>query len=357
MKILWLNGRPETNPGGTEQHTVDFVRALKQIKWIDLYLAVAKDSFADIKIDLEKKIYVRFRSELAPLSTFRLIREVLKIRPDFIIANNGNEYLNALASAKAAGSKLILFRHMVARQPFLLKKIVFPRVHRILAVSEYVKEFLVSEEGVEPDKVEVVYNFIDPDEFNYSEERRKEVRRRLSFKDDDVVLLFCGKVEKGKGIYEFIETFKSLRKKYKNLRAIVVGGGSKLEEVKRIFKGDKRVLILGPREHVAEFFIASDIFLMPTHANESFGRTIIEAFATKTAVVAFAVGNIPYLITHNLNGFLAEKGNVKTLIELTDKLIKNQNLRKSFEEEAYNTYIRKFHRDNVLKTFVEVLSL
>jgi len=204
MRILWLNGRPETNPGGTEQHTVDFVKALSKERGIELFLGVAKDSFVDKNTEGVYKFYVRFRSEVSPLSTLKLLKKAVDVKPDILVANNGNEYLNAFLSARIAGAKLLLFRHMVARQPYLLKRIVFPRAHRILAVSDYVREFLVREEGVDESKVEVVYNFVDPEEFEFSEERRLKAREKLGIGERDVVLLYCGKVERGKGIYEFL---------------------------------------------------------------------------------------------------------------------------------------------------------
>ncbi len=352
MKILWLNGRPETNPGGTEQHTIDFVKAISKERDIELFLAVARDSFVDRNTEGVKKFYVRFRSEFSPLSTLKLVKEAIRIKPDILIANNGNEYLNAFLSAKVSGAELVLFRHMVAKQPLLLKKLVFPRAYRILAVSDYVKEFLVRKEGVYEEKVEVVYNFIDPEEFEFSEERRREARERLGIAKEDVVLLYCGKVERGKGIYEFLEVFEAVKERYSNVKALVVGGGSELEETKARL-GEK--VVRGPQKRVADFFMASDIFLMPTHAEESFARTVVEAFASKTAVVATSKGNIPYLVENGVNGFLVKPGDVKSMLDKTIKLIENRELRASFQERAHGLYMSKFHRDVVLEKFINAI--
>ncbi|RMA93074.1 glycosyltransferase family 4 protein [Hydrogenothermus marinus] len=356
MKVLWLNGRPVKNPGGTEQHTVDFANSLKKVKDIELFLAVAKDSFVNSKLeDFNNKIYVKFKAEFAPRNSYKLIKESLRIKPDVIIANNGNEYVNAFVAGKLSKARIFLFRHMVANQPFTIKKFIFPNVDKILAVSDYVKEFLINEEKVDPDKIDVIYNFIDPEEFKYSDEKKKEIRKELNFSEEDMIMLFCGKVEIGKGINEFIEVFRILKNKHKNLKAILVGGGKKLKEIKKIFEGNKDILILGPQKKVAKFYIASDIFLMPTYANESFGRTIIEAFATKTSVVATDLGNIPYLIKDGVNGFLTKVRDINDMIKKVNILIENKQLRNKFQEESYQIYNKKFHKDVVFNKFLNLI--
>ena len=50
------------------------------------------------------------------------------------------------------------------------------------------------------------------------------------------------------------------------------------------------------------FYAASDIICVPSKS-ESFGRTVIEAFATNRPVVASAVGGITETIKEGVNGF------------------------------------------------------
>lgn len=43
LKLMWINANPNPNPGGTEAHSVDFIRYLENIKDIELYKVVAKE--------------------------------------------------------------------------------------------------------------------------------------------------------------------------------------------------------------------------------------------------------------------------------------------------------------------------
>ena len=75
---------------------------------------------------------------------FRALEETLK--PDFVIGNNGNEYINTFLAAKLSSSKIILFRHMLNYQPFFVKKFILPNVDKIFAVS-YASKLRLMKDG------------------------------------------------------------------------------------------------------------------------------------------------------------------------------------------------------------------
>ncbi len=52
-------------------------------------------------------------------------------------------------------------------------------------------------------------------------------------------------------------------------------------------------------------YSAADVFVVPS-LQENLPNTIMEAMASGTPCVAFAVGGIPELIDHKLNGYLAK---------------------------------------------------
>ncbi|EDP73000.1 glycosyltransferase family 4 protein, partial [Hydrogenivirga sp. 128-5-R1-1] len=307
MKILWINGNPNKNPGGTETHSIHFINSLKDK--VDLFAAISKDSFVDknIELDAEKKLYISINGELSPISTYKLIKFAKKIRPDFVIGNNGNEYINTFITAWISGAKAVLFRHMTNKQPFFIKKFIFPRVYKVIAVSDYVKEKLVSE-GVSKDKIAVIPNFLEKN-FIFNEEKRKLFRKKFNVKDKFVVL-FVGKIDEGKGIFDFLEAVNKAKRDIPELYAFVIGTGKDLEKSKQFckkYKCEDFVKFEGRINNPLVYYLISDVFIMPSLADESFARTVIEAMATKTAVIAYPSGNIPYIISNLKNGILTEK--------------------------------------------------
>jgi glycosyltransferase involved in cell wall biosynthesis len=349
---LWINGNPNPNSGGTETHSIHFVKELLKEKDIDLYLALAENSFVDKNLKFfpeNKKIYIKIKGEFSPLSTIKLINFAKKIKPDYIIGNNGNEYINTFIAAKFSNSKPVVFRHMTNKQPFFLRKFVLPKMYKIFAVSDYVKEGLLKQ-GIK-ENVEVLPNFLEKD-FIFNKEKREKIRKKLNI-DSKQVILFVGKF--GKGINDFLEVikyFKNDSSKY----FIIIGYGKEEEQVKEFIKKDSledKVLFLGQVKNPYEYYLASDIFIMPSKADESFGRTVIEAMATKTVVVAYPSGNVKYLIKNKNTGFLTSEKNPQEIIDIINKLDKET--QRKIKENAFNFYNENFNRDTVINKFKSFL--
>ncbi|RMH01712.1 MAG: glycosyltransferase family 1 protein, partial [Aquificota bacterium] len=127
MKILWLNGNPNPNFGGTEIHTIQMVRELKKYG-VDVLLACSKGSYVDKHTQGIEKHYVTFKNSLSALNTLKLYKLLKEAKPNFLIANNGKEYPNALLAGKLAGTKVVFFRHMEKMKQWLVRKLVFPYV-------------------------------------------------------------------------------------------------------------------------------------------------------------------------------------------------------------------------------------
>ena len=101
---------------------------------------------------------------------------------------------------------------------------------------------------------------------------------------------------------------------------------------------------LGNILDMRNFYAASDIICVPSKS-ESFGRTVIEAFATSRPVVASAVGGILETIKDGVNGFLVEYNDTEKLAEVLIELIENKTLARKISEEARNCVALEYTAD------------
>jgi len=101
---------------------------------------------------------------------------------------------------------------------------------------------------------------------------------------------------------------------------------------------------LGNIPDMRNFYAASDIICVPSKS-ESFGRTVIEAFATSRPVVASAVGGILETIKDGVNGFLVEYNDTEKLAEVLIELIENKTLARKISEEARNCAALEYTAD------------
>ena len=64
---------------------------------------------------------------------------------------------------------------------------------------------------------------VDIDKFKPNLETRKKTRKEIKVNDNDVILLFVGRLNKDKGVFDLLRAFNSLTKTFKNIKLLMVG--------------------------------------------------------------------------------------------------------------------------------------
>ena len=140
-----------------------------------------------------------------------------------------------------------------------------------------------------------------------------------------------------------VETANYLKNKGIEFHLDVIGAGA-LEQMVRdkilAYGLEEQVSLLGfmKPEEVRSHMEAADVFLITSDKIEGWGAVANEAMNSGCAVVAdHMIGSAPYLIVQGENGFVYRDGDVNMLFELTERLIKDEALRRSLGEKAYHT--------------------
>jgi len=106
----------------------------------------------------------------------------------------------------------------------LLEKFTATRADQILCVSQYSYNHFLRQ-GIDSAKMKIVKNGIDVKKFK---------PKRPIFSNNDVQILYAGRLGEEKGVNLLIEAFGLLRKEYKNLKLLIVGEGSYEASIKRM---------------------------------------------------------------------------------------------------------------------------
>lgn len=104
-------------------------------------------------------------------------------------------------------------------------------------------------------------------------------------------------------------------------------------------------------ERMALYYQAANIYAMPALV-ESFGKTITEAMACGTPVVATAVGGIPEQITDGSTGYLVPMSDVGAMAEAVQHLLGDEDLSKSMGSAAAEHARRNFGLDRQVDSFL-----
>lgn len=182
-------------------------------------------------------------------------------------------------------------------------------------------------------------------------------------------LLFTGRINPLKGLFELVEAVCELRKEGINVRLNIVGWES--EEGKPVEKeltlkiknlGLTDFVIFHGRKAVGnelnKMYRMADIYVLPSH-EEGFPRTIWEAMANGLPVITTDVGGIPKFLTHNQNVFMIKPKNSVFISEAIKLLITNKDLRKRLikngqEIARENTLeIQTKHIINIIKSLID----
>jgi glycosyltransferase involved in cell wall biosynthesis len=151
---------------------------------------------------------------------------------------------------------------------------------KIIAVSNFTKNMIVNNYGIDPNKVEVVHNAVEFTDYNT--ERRK-------INNYDKVVLFLGRITLQKGPDYFIESASKVLKKMSNVKFIIAGSGDMeykmIEKAAQMGIGDK-VLFAGFLEgaDIDRAYKMADVYVMPS-VSEPFGITPLEAMRNGTPVI------------------------------------------------------------------------
>lgn len=99
-----------------------------------------------------------------------------------------------------------------------------------------------------------------------------------------------------------------------------------LEEAeRRLLLPDRYLHGVSPAE-VARALRGCDLLLFPSRAEEGFGLPVLEAMAAGVPVVASAVGGIPDVVKHGVNGLLVAPGDTLDLLRAMRRLLREPRL-------------------------------
>ena len=170
---------------------------------------------------------------------------------------------------------------------------------RVIAVSHMTKSIIQHRYGVDPQKIDVVYNGIEN-----NDRGGQPTIPRATIKKTDKIVLFLGRVTMQKGPEYFIEAAKKVLEKFDKVKFVVAGSGDKIKEVidlatthgighKVLFTGFLR----GP--DVERVFRMADVYVMPS-VSEPFGIAPLEAISHDVPVIISKTSGVAEVLKHAL---------------------------------------------------------
>jgi glycosyltransferase involved in cell wall biosynthesis len=196
------------------------------------------------------------------------------------------------------------------------------RVDGFIATSRFIGGRW-AEAGIDPGKIDVVHTGVDPLDYPFGGgAERDQARSQLDIPIDRFVALYFGRLEPEKGVDVLLRAWRRLALPRDRAELVVLGSLVPIPDPDRPPKRlveltTPSVRFLPSQRDVVTPLHAADVVVVPSLAQEAFGRVVIEALLTGRPVLGSRVGAIPEILTGELSRFLFEPGDDE---ELASKL-------------------------------------
>nr|WP_321222262.1 glycogen synthase [uncultured Psychroserpens sp.] len=190
-----------------------------------------------------------------------------------------------------------------------IEKTAIEMADAIIAVSEETKNDVLKHFNVQEQKIKVIYNGINLEEYKPTSDTSALERYNVDITKPYV--LFVGRITRQKGIIHLINAIKHIDK---NTQVVLCAGAPDTKEIElemqesvaKVQENRDNVIWISEmlnKKDIIQFYSHADVFCCPS-IYEPFGIINIEAMACNTAVVASAVGGIKEVVVHNETGLL-----------------------------------------------------
>ena len=214
---------------------------------------------------------------------------------------------------------------------------------KIFAISEAVRRCVVEIGGVDPAKVEVLYDGVDLDRFS-PREPDTALRGELLPADSFPVLGCVGRFDIRKGQRTLIEAVGIAQKRFRGTKLLLVGDGKLSEELRdyaaRLGAADA-IVFCGMRKDVERYLSVMDFFVLPSF-HEGLSVALLEAMAMKRLVVATNVGGVPEVVESGVEGILVPAGNALEIVRAIEYILDHPQVAAAMREAARRKVEAKF---------------
>ncbi|MHB8711802.1 MAG: glycosyltransferase family 4 protein [Trichloromonadaceae bacterium] len=156
-----------------------------------------------------------------------------------------------------------------------------------------------------------------------------------------------------KGHLISLAAIKQIIKSKLDVKLIIAGEGPTFPLISKYIKLnglENQVCLIGRQEDIPKFFSEIDIFILPSF-KEGLPIALLEAMASRKAVIATKVGEIPNVIKNRVNGLLISINDSNILSDYILELMNDETLRKELGDAAFNTVKDSFTSYEMTKRY------
>lgn len=367
MKVCYITPYPLRSVSGVSNVVTQLCRGLKarNIDHIVITARLKDEVEKDQEVEAVEFDVSRIRNFRDILLGLRTFIHIIKNRDEIDLLHLHSPHMQpmmAAISGKVLGKPVIITIHGRFPKPrSVLRKLYFWFTTKVsTSLSDaitFVDEDAKKHYGVR--KGMVIKNGIDTEIFSPDPRSRRETRSQMGLSEDDVVLIYIGRLAANKGAFDLLNVISDANKfTNRGIKLILVGSGEKdkISNKIRSLGIEKDVFLMDATSNVVPYYQVSDIFVLYSQF-EGLPIVLLEASSCALAIISTRVGGIPDLVQDGENGFLLEHGDYTSLVNRTKLIAEDALLRKNIGDKARENVIENYNIDNMIDSYVNLYNI
>jgi glycosyltransferase involved in cell wall biosynthesis len=298
------------------------------------------------------KVYMLNRYDLTIITDMRALNIygfLFRILPSqYIPVFHGAEVLVHLRKGKARSVKRWMLRQLIHHSKMCV------------SVSDYVKQAIVDEIAVDEEKISVIHNGIDAEEFRCkNRETIDEIRGELNLRGKKVIITMS-RLIKEKNHELMIKMMAKYRNSMKGISYLIVGDGPEKAYLQNLAKQhgvSDDIIFFGeidsrdPRKSC--LYELAHVYVMPS-SRETFGISFLESGVSGLPSIGSRVGGIPEIIIEGKTGFLISFS-VSELHARLKSILENDELLREMGHKARKRILENFDKRPITEKWIQML--
>ena len=249
-----------------------------------------------------------------------------------------------------------------------VEKTAIEMADAVIAVSDGTRNDVLKHFNVDPTKVHIIYNGIDPVEYNKVD--ASPALEKYGINPDLPYVLFVGRITRQKGIVYLADAIRYMDPGY---QVVLCAGAPDTQEIAAEMKSSVDTAArerdgifwideMVDKKTVIQLYSGGAVFCCPS-IYEPFGIINLEAMACETPVVGSSVGGIPEVVVHDQTGYLVPVAQYnespfspldpeafsKDLAHNINRLMENLDVRKAFGQAGRKRAVETFSWETIAK--------
>jgi glycosyltransferase involved in cell wall biosynthesis len=290
-----------------------------------------------------------FRGNADLKTLFALARIIKKHHIDIVNTHSGKDTWVGGLAARLAGAKFVRTRHLSNPIRSSRTNFINELAHFIFTTGESVREDMINNNRIRPDRIQSVPTGIDAERFSSKQFDRNLSRQSLGLEDEDVAVGIIAVLRRFKRHDLLLEAISRLIKEFPQIRLVIAGDGPIRELIEKDIEQrgiSDSVIMTGHVNDPERVLSALDVFVLSSDSKEGVPQSVMQALLMDLPVVATASGSTSDLL-HDDNFILVEPGDVDALYAGLKTMVLDASNRAQYAQRA-RSYIEANFSQSVM---------